>query len=233
MALRLYDLAAADDAIRFSPHCWRARMAVAHKGLDVETVPWRFTDKDEIAFSGQGATPVLVDDGTCVADSWDIALYLDDAYPDRPKLFEGPQARAHAFFIKIWCERVVHPGIVKQILPELFDMLHEKDKPYFRESREKRFGKSLEAFAADVDDALPAFRAALTPLRVTLEGQPFLGGAAAAFADYIVFGAFQWARVSSTRQILEDGDPIVAWRQRLLDMFDGLAGAMPARVQIP
>ena len=229
MALKMYDLAAADAAIRFSPHCWRTRMAIAHKGLDVETIPWRFTDKDVIAFSGQGATPVLVDDGACVVDSWAIAVHLDDAYPDTPKLFEGPQARAHAHFIKTWCERVVHPGIIKQILPQLFDMLHEKDKPYFRESRETRFGISLEAFAANADDVLPAFRAALAPLRVTLESQPFLGGTSASFADYIVFGAFQWARVSSARQLLEDGDPIIAWRQRLLDMFDGLAGAMPER----
>ena len=229
MALRLYDLAAADDAIRFSPHCWRTRMAIAHKGLEVETVPWRFTDKDVIAFSGQGATPVLVDGDRWVTDSWDIALYLDDAYPDTPKLFEGPQARAHAQFVKAWCERVVHPGIIKQILPQLFDMFHEKDKPYFRESRETRFGMSLEAFAADADALLPGFRSALTPLRVTLEHQAFLGGADASFADYIMFGAFQWARVSSSRQIIEDGDPIAAWRQRLLEMFDGLAGAMPER----
>ena len=54
MAIVMYDLAGADPALRFSPYCWRIRMALAHKGLPVETVPWRFTDKDAIAFSGQG-----------------------------------------------------------------------------------------------------------------------------------------------------------------------------------
>ena len=55
----MYDLAGADAARRFSPFCWRTRMALAHKGLDVETIPWRFTDKQAIAFSGQGRVPIV------------------------------------------------------------------------------------------------------------------------------------------------------------------------------
>ncbi len=229
MDLKLYDLAAADEAIRFSPYCWRARMAIAHKGLPVETIPWRFTDKAAIAFSGQGAVPVMVDGETCVVDSWEIARHLDAVYVDRPKLFEGPQAEAHAYFIKVWCERILHPGIIKQVMPELFEMLDERDKPYFRESREKRFGMTLEQFSAGAEEALPAFRASLAPLRATFEQQSYLGGAAPAFADYIVFGALQWARVSSRHELLEAGDPIAEWRGRLLEMYDGLAASMPAR----
>ena len=36
-----------DPNRRFSPFCWRARMALAHKG-QVETKPWRFTEKDKL-----------------------------------------------------------------------------------------------------------------------------------------------------------------------------------------
>ena len=46
MAIKLYDLAAAEDDRRFSPYCWRVKMALKHKGLDFETIPWRFTEKD-------------------------------------------------------------------------------------------------------------------------------------------------------------------------------------------
>ena len=35
MAMRLYDLAGADPNLRFSPYCWRAKFALAHKGLAV------------------------------------------------------------------------------------------------------------------------------------------------------------------------------------------------------
>jgi Glutathione S-transferase, N-terminal domain len=53
MTLRLYYLAGAEPERRFSPYCWRIRLALAHKNLPVETIPWRFTEKAEIAASGQ------------------------------------------------------------------------------------------------------------------------------------------------------------------------------------
>ena len=126
----LYDLAGQDDAVLFSPHGWRARMALAHKDLDFRTEAWRFTEKDVIAFSGQGAIPVLVDGERVVVDSWKIAVYLDEAYPDAPALLGGPQGTAHAFFVKSWAESVLHPGIVRQILLDLFEILQEGDKAY-------------------------------------------------------------------------------------------------------
>ena len=36
MAITLYDLAGAETDRRFSPFCWRTRMALAHKGLAFE-----------------------------------------------------------------------------------------------------------------------------------------------------------------------------------------------------
>ncbi|MBN8909662.1 MAG: glutathione S-transferase N-terminal domain-containing protein, partial [Rhodospirillales bacterium] len=70
--LQMYDLAGEDPALRFSPYCWRSRFAAAHKGLPLETIPWRFTDKQAIAFSGQGRVPVLRDGAKVVHDSWAI-----------------------------------------------------------------------------------------------------------------------------------------------------------------
>jgi len=57
MTIKLYDLAAAEDDRRFSPYCWRIRMALAHKGLAVKTIAWRFTERDAIAFSGSERRP--------------------------------------------------------------------------------------------------------------------------------------------------------------------------------
>lgn len=222
MAMTLWELAAAEDDRLFSPYCWRARMALAHKGLKAATVPWRFTEKDAIAFSGQGLVPVLRDGERVVHDSWAIAEYLDGAYPDKP-LFEGAQARALAHFFKHWCERALHPAMLRVVLLDVFRHLHEKDKPYFRESREKRFGKTLEAFCADAEGALAALRGALDPVRAVLAAQPFVCGAAPGFADYILFGPFQWARAMSPIRLLEAGDAVHAWRERLLDLHGALA----------
>ena len=89
MAITMYDLAGAEAERRFSPFCWRAKMALAHKGLAVETVPWRFTEKDKLPQPNAGRVPVIVDDGRVVHDSTAIADYLEERYPDRPSLFGG------------------------------------------------------------------------------------------------------------------------------------------------
>ena len=223
MPIKVYDLAGQDDDCRFSPHCWRVRMALAHKGLAHETLPWRFTEKDAIAFSAQGQVPVLVDDDTTVSDSWRIADYLEETYPNKPSLFEGPQARAHGLFVKNWTERALHPAIIRVIILDLFAQLHEKDKAYFRESREQRFGTTLEDFAGDQAQNVAALRQVIAPLRETVGHQSYLGGDSPSFADFIVFGAFQWARAVSPAQLLATDDPVHAWRGRLLQAYDGLA----------
>jgi len=61
MALQLHDLAGAEAERRFNPYCWRTKLALVHKGLPFEAIPWRFSEKDVIAFSGQGRVPVLRD----------------------------------------------------------------------------------------------------------------------------------------------------------------------------
>jgi glutathione S-transferase len=223
MAILLYDLAGAEDDRRFSPYCWRVKMALAHKGLEYQTVPWRFTEKDVIAFSGSSSVPVIRDGDTAVADSWRIALYLDDAYPSRPALFGGPEARALCEFFANWALRTVHPPALRVILPDLFARLHDKDKAYFRESREKRFGATLEALAAEPKQKLADFRGALDTVRPGLTQNAFLSGKGPGYADYILFGVFQWARAMSPIRLLEPDDPLYAWRERMLDLWGGHA----------
>lgn len=222
MAIVMHDLAGADPALRFSPYCWRIRMALAHKGLPVETVPWRFTEKDAIAFSGQGRVPVIRDGDTVVSDSWAIADYLERTYPDRPSLFGGPLGQVHARFINAWADSVLMGGITRLIVRDLLDVVDPKDRAYFRESREKRFGMTLEAVQEHREERVAEFRASLLPVRLVLSKQAWLGGDAPSYADYIVFGSFQWPRCASRFELLEKDDPVAAWRERALDLFDGL-----------
>jgi hypothetical protein len=42
-----------------------------------------------------------------------------------------------------------------------------------------------------------------------------------------MFGGFQWARVVSPFKLLTEDDPVHAWRERLLDAFDGMARKSP------
>lgn len=223
MTLKLYDLAGAEDERRFSPPCWRVKMALKHKGLVAEEIPWRFTQKDAIAFSGQKLVPVLVDSDKTITDSWEIARYLETAYPNSPSLFGGLTAESEALFIKFWCEQIIHPIVLRLILLDIFRHIHEQDKAYFRSSRERRLGMTLEEFAQPSDETIADLNRALAPMRSTLDRQPYLGGAEPNFADYTVFAAFQFARVISPIKLLAFEDPVYAWRDRLLDAFDGYA----------
>jgi glutathione S-transferase len=222
MTITMYDLAGAEDARRFSPYCWRTKMALAHKGLAVETAPWRFTEKDRLP-EGQKTVPTIVDGGKIVGDSWVIADYLDQTYADRP-LLHGPGERGLAKFLTSWVEAVVHPALMRLIVLDIYDHLAEKDRDYFRTSREARFGMTLEAFRGDRDERVAAFRQSVNPLRITLKAQSYLGGDSPNYGDYTVFGAFQWARSISPIQLLAADDPVAAWRLRLLEAFDGMAG---------
>jgi glutathione S-transferase len=209
-------------------------LALAHKGLEAEAVPWRFTERDRLAFSGQGKVPVLVDGGHAVADSWAIACWLEDRYPDRPSLFDGEGGRAVSRFVNAWTDGVLHPQVARMVVADLPPVLAPADRAYFRESREQRFGMALEQVSADRAERVGAFRReVLHPLRVALGQQPWLGGEAPRYADYIVFGAFQWARVCSAFELLEEGDPVSAWRERVLDLHGGLARTVPPRSAMP
>jgi glutathione S-transferase len=223
MAIKLYDLAGAELDRRFSPYCWRTKMALAHKGLDFETTPWHFTDKAAIAFSGSDRVPVIVDGDTTVADSWNIATYLEDTYRERPSLFGGIHARAAARFINNWADSILHPALFRLLVLDILHHLHLDDRTYFRESREKRFGLTLEAVAADTAGNLATLRSALEPLRAMLAAQPFIGGDTPLYGDYIVFGSLQWARSVGRTRLLETSDPVEVWRGKLLDAFGGLA----------
>lgn len=223
MARTLYDLAAAEDNRRFSPYCWRVKMALAHKGLTTETIPWRFTEKDVIAFANTTLVPVLVDGERVVTDSWAILQYLESAYPEAPPLAIGEEGWSYARFIRHWAERSLHGALMRIIVPDILAHAHPKDREYFRASREARFGSTIEAFAADRPAHLLHLKKVLDPLRTTLSEQPFLG-TGPGLADYLVFGPFQWARCISPVRLLEADDPIYAWRERMLALFGGLAG---------
>jgi len=220
MKRKLYDLAAADPSFRFSPYCWRIKLALAHKNLSYDTIPWHFTDKDAIAFSGQDKVPVLVDGKTTISDSQKIAEYLEATYPNEASLFGDVQAQAITMFVKHWAESTLHPALTKILLPAIFKRLAPKDQDYFRATREAVYGMSIEAMEAKRDSYMPAVQAALEPLRRTLGGQDFIAGIAPAYADHIVFGALQWAALTTPVALWGEDDVIARWMRAVLAAYD-------------
>ncbi len=227
MAIKFYDLCGR-DAKRFSPYGWRTRMALAHKGLGYDLELVKFTEKSKLDFSGQKLVPVIVDGDRVVHDSWAIAEYLEDAYPDRPSLFGGPAGRGMAKAINAFVNTTIQPLLAPLIIADILDHVDPADLDYFDGSRQQRFGLPLAEVQADRDRKVDGFRKALEPYRVVVAGQPFVGGIAPTYADYVLFGTLQWARCTSTYGVVAQDDPIHAWFERLLDLHDGVGRAEPA-----
>ena len=226
MTITVYELDGIDD-VRFSPYCWRTLLALRHKGFhDFRRVPVSFRDRSPIAFSNQERVPVLADGDHWVNDSWDIACYLEDTYPDRPTLFGSDMGRAEALFINAWVQQIQYPGLIHIVLWDAFQTVDPDDRDWWRADREKRFGP-IEAYREGSEEKLASWRDSLEPLRATLRGQAYLSGDAPAYADYIVFSAFQYVRCIGRDDVIEKDDPVRHWCERVMDLFDGYARAAP------
>jgi glutathione S-transferase len=225
--ITLFELGAANGR-RYSQFSWRTRMALAHKGLAFDTVAVRVSDKAAIGFSGQDKVPILKDGEHVVSDSWKIAEYLEQTYPDRPALFGGEIGHGLSRFINTLTDRQLIGKLVPALMLDVLGIVDAEDAAHLRKL-ERFFKKSMEEMAAQREASVADFRRALDPVRVTFRAQPFLCGAKPAYADYILFSVFQWARIVSTTELLEPEDALVAWRERMLDLFGGLARQEPAR----
>ncbi len=221
--VRLYELAL-QDGRSASPFVWRIRYALAHKGIPFETVYLGFTEIPS-AFGGKFKTvPILEHGDTVLNESWDIAEYLDRAFPNLPLLFNTPSEHALMKFTDAWFINEVLRKMFRVYVKDVHDAARPQDRPYFRESREKNMkGKTLESFTADRETYLPAIRVALAPLRQHLAKYQFLGGGAPNFADYIALGGFYWAASAGTLPLLERDDTLRDYVSRGFDLYGGIA----------
>ena len=223
----LYDLVGTNDA-HFSPNSWRVRMALAHKDLAYDAEPALFTSIKDIAPGRKLTIPTIRDGDELITDSWAIVEHLDRRYPSTPRLI-GPGSDGHVTrFFQYWVQTAIHAGIANQILLDVHDQLDPADQAYFRTSREKQYGKSLEQVQEGREARLDAFRKSLQPLRLAVSAHPYIGGAYPCYPDYLAFGGFQWARVTSPVQILARDDPVHAWFERCLDLHGGIGRLEPA-----
>lgn len=223
--IELFELIGADPRVRFSPNCWRIRLALQHKGLAFDSVPWHFTEKQRIAHSGQGKVPVLVDGDLVLHESWDIACHLEQRHPDRPSLFGPPPGRALARFLNQWTGECVHPLLARILVPAIAELVDACDRNYFVQSRQGALGATLEELRAGREQAQARLLAALQPLRSTLRAQDFLAGEQPLYADMVVYSAFQWARICDPQPLLPADDTLRPWLRRMDLRFPQAASA--------
>jgi glutathione S-transferase len=91
----------------YSTNVERVALALAYKGLAVESVIIDYSDRSLVEqVSGQGFVPVIEDEGHIVTDSTRILRYLERRYPE-PPLFPADSARRAELDVFLeWFDRV-------------------------------------------------------------------------------------------------------------------------------
>ncbi|KAH7323155.1 hypothetical protein B0I35DRAFT_427204 [Stachybotrys elegans] len=203
-AIRLYDIVVSSPAKPYSPNPWKVRYALNFKGvqfatewvaqLDIPATRKRL-GLDPVRFLANGeplhTLPVLQDvsNDKLVGDSFDIAVYLDEQYPDAPRLFHhslGLYAAFNAHINSIFTNGVIlctqgvsfKPGTEAQCKAEFCRRANVQAWEQLVVTGEARQGV-LDAFKVALGDAAKYFRFS--------EG-PFLGGKAPDYADMIIGG---------------------------------------------
>ncbi|KAL0961284.1 hypothetical protein HGRIS_006244 [Hohenbuehelia grisea] len=135
----------------------KTRFALGYKGLTFETVWVGYADIEkvckEVGASPTGirrngephyTLPVIHDHSTgrVVSDGYVIAKYLDEQYPDTPKLLHPGTEALQTTFVH------AHMGAVSPIFPLILGLIGPTFEPRhadaFRRAREIEFGRKLE-----------------------------------------------------------------------------------------
>jgi glutathione S-transferase len=105
-----------------SPYGWMARMALAEKGLNYETVEPRDRDTNpELRrLNPINKTPTLVDGDSAVFESFALLEYLDEKYPAPPLMPKDAAERARARAMALLGYIYIYPES-RSVVMQLFD----------------------------------------------------------------------------------------------------------------
>ena len=224
MTIQFYELAGENTDIKFSPFVWRTRMALLHKGVEFESLPWQFKDRTSTEHK---TVPAIYDNGKMVSDSFEIAKYLDAQYPDKPTLMNGAEGEAHAELVGAICNNLIFATCASMALYPVSQIIDSESAAYFIETREAKFGKKLSDInASDAEAAKANLAKGLAIFESTLDAHAFLGGEEPTYADYMLFGVLKWVDVVAYRPI-DQSSNVGKWFDRVSDLYDGNAANAP------
>ena len=185
----------------------RTRLALAHKGIEVELKDGRVDAANMTAARALQPIrtfPVFVDeDGGALGDSNAITQYLELAYPDRPALFPK-DAKAAREALAIMSAVDVAMNALVDCGTRIYDL---RNDPAWASVKEERMGRAQDAIEFVASKAT----------------KPILAGDAWSAADIWVYSATRWvhtfpARIETSPQVAKMAtlgfklpDGLVAW----------------------
>ena len=197
-----------------SPYSWRVWLALEHKKIPYELRVLSFANKDTqkpefVAINPRHVVPTIVDDGFALWESVVILEYLDERFPDTPKLYPG-DARERARIRRLIREAEEH--IDRKGIDPITDEL------FWKEGGAPDMAR-VESWKAKVAEEL-ALHAG------ELRGD-YLAGDGLTAADFVLYPMIGYAKRITFRKPetkLTDAIPekLLAWAKRIeaLPYFD-------------
>ncbi|KAG0215425.1 hypothetical protein BGX28_010130 [Mortierella sp. GBA30] len=200
VTLRLFELVDGKTrTISFSPAVWRAKFALHHKNVKYESVPLTFL---EIPLTITKACPnvptptvptLQLDDGQGLPDSFAIAEYLEEKYPDRPLLFGATESEKNLQrFFELYVQRKLHPAIQRMVFQPMYEMQDSENAHYFRTSREKSSGRPHQEIGGDRTENLRELKENLGLIHTALHSGEWILGTNPGWADFVLASSFMW-----------------------------------------
>lgn len=234
-----------------SPYSEKVRLMLDYKGLayrKIEVTPG-VGQIEVYRLSGQPQVPVLKDGNVIVADSTEIAKYLDRQYPDRPLIPAADKQRGLCLLMEEWADESI--GAKSQTL--LFSALSSDGSfrsallppatpDFLRNLVEavpgdllKALGTGIGAGTDAVSAAMEAIKQDLEALCLLLQDSPYLVGAQPTLADFAVAGLSMFLKFPEGQYLdipeklkgkgvpgIADNSlyaPFFSWRDRLYDQY--------------
>ncbi|KAF4613866.1 hypothetical protein D9613_007611 [Agrocybe pediades] len=240
----LYDIPSDIPGSAWSKNTWKVRFALNYKGLPYKTEWVAFPDIEahckklgipptgKTAWGGEDhyTLPAIYDPTTnkYLAESFIIAKYLEETYPDTPRIFPNGTIGLQEAFTDAFDART---AILFRFMAHYgLSHLDSRTQEYLRRTREKAIGKKLEELMPTGEAAVQDWRKVEEGLQKveewyaqTDEKGPFILGNVVSWGDFVVAGHLIWAKLVSGEGSKE-WKAIASWNNgrwaKLLDSLD-------------
>lgn len=145
--------------------------------------------------------PTIEHDGKVIMDSLKIALYLDETFPNTPRLIpEGTLPFYRAF--QTYATTALSGPIFPLLLPRVIAFLDDRGSEYFKRTREEVWGpisESINQDKAKVDECWSKATPGLKLVNQMLDdvpGGPFIMGKERTYADMHLVSILEWWKQS-------------------------------------
>ncbi|KAF9896318.1 hypothetical protein BX616_007689 [Lobosporangium transversale] len=209
--LKLFELVDSKTRkVSFSPAVWRAKFALNYKKITYESVPLTFLEIPTVITAAcpnviSPTVPTLqLEPGNGLPDSFAIAEYIEEQYPDRPLLFgKNISEKNLQRFFESYVQSKIHPPIRRMVYNDMYSMQDEKNADYFRTSREKSSGQPHHLIAGDRNQNLRELKESLGLVHTALQSGDWILGPQPGWADFVLGASFMWFNSCSPNDFKE------------------------------